>query len=93
MFHLKSLSCLLTVLAAILLTQKSRIGLLIAIADSLIVLSIGLRSSQPDSICGKPVFHQRLRLRHGVANPKNRHKCIEIKCSDRIEARSRTALR
>jgi hypothetical protein len=46
MFHLDYLSCLLTVLATILLARKSWIGLLIAIANSLIVCAIGLRTSQ-----------------------------------------------
>jgi hypothetical protein len=46
MFHLDYLSCLLTVLATILLARKSWIGLLIAIANSLIVCGIGLRTSQ-----------------------------------------------
>jgi hypothetical protein len=93
MFHLKSLSCLLTVLAAILLTQKSRTGLLIAVVASLIVFSIELRSSQPDtisvnlfSICVY-AFGMESRIK------TNKHKSIEIKCSDRIEARSQTALR
>jgi len=46
MFHLDYLSCFLTVLATILLTRKSWIGLLIAIVNSLIVCAIGLRTSQ-----------------------------------------------
>jgi hypothetical protein len=46
MFHLDYLSCLLTVLATILLARKSWIGLLIAIANSLIVCAIALRTSQ-----------------------------------------------
>jgi hypothetical protein len=46
MFHLDYLSCFLTVLATILLARKSWIGLLIAIANSLIVCAIGLRTSQ-----------------------------------------------
>ena len=46
MFHLDYLSCFLTVLATILLTRKSWIGLLVAIANSLIVCVIGLRTSQ-----------------------------------------------
>ena len=46
MFHLDYLSCFLTVLATILLARKSWIGLLIAIANSLIVCVIGLRTSQ-----------------------------------------------
>lgn len=46
MFHLDYLSCFLTVLATILLAQKSWIGLLVAIANSLIVCVIGLRTSQ-----------------------------------------------
>ena len=46
MFHLDYLSCFLTVLATILLARKSWTGLLIAIANSLIVCAIGLRTSQ-----------------------------------------------
>ena len=46
MFHLDYLSCFLTVLATLLLARKSWIGLLIAIANSLIVCAIGLRTSQ-----------------------------------------------
>jgi hypothetical protein len=46
MFHLDHLSCFLTVLATILLVRKSWIGLLVAIANSLIVCVIGLRTSQ-----------------------------------------------
>jgi hypothetical protein len=46
MFHLDYLSCFLTVLATILLARKSWIGLLVAIANSLIVSVIGLRTSQ-----------------------------------------------
>lgn len=45
-FHLDYLSCFLTVLATILLARKSWIGLLLAIANSLIVCVIGLRTSQ-----------------------------------------------
>jgi hypothetical protein len=50
MFHLDYLSCLLTVLATILLARKSWIGLLVAIFNSLIVCAIGLRTSQLGSI-------------------------------------------
>jgi hypothetical protein len=46
MFHLDYLSCLLTVLATILLARKSWIGLLVAIVNSMIVCVIGLRTSQ-----------------------------------------------
>ena len=46
MFRLDYLSCLLTVLAAILLGRKSWTGLLVAIINSLIVCVIGLRTSQ-----------------------------------------------
>jgi hypothetical protein len=46
MFHLDYLSCFLTVLATILLTRKSWIGLLIAIVNSVIVCAIALRTSQ-----------------------------------------------
>jgi hypothetical protein len=46
MFHLDYLSCLLTVLATILLARKSWIGLLVAIFNNLIVCAIGLRTSQ-----------------------------------------------
>ena len=46
MFHLDYLSCFLTVLATILLARKSWTGLLIAIANSMIVCAIGLRTSQ-----------------------------------------------
>ena len=46
MFHLDYLSCLLTVLATILLARKSWTGLLIAIVNSLIVCAIALRTSQ-----------------------------------------------
>jgi hypothetical protein len=46
MFHLDYLSCFLTVLATILLARKSWIGLLIAIANSLVVSGIALRTSQ-----------------------------------------------
>jgi hypothetical protein len=46
MFHLDYVSCLLTVLATILLARKSWIGLLIAIANNLIVCAIALQTSQ-----------------------------------------------
>jgi hypothetical protein len=46
MFHLDHLSCLLTIVATILLARKSWIGLLVAIVNSLIVCAIGLRTSQ-----------------------------------------------
>jgi hypothetical protein len=46
MFHWDYLSCFLTILATILLARKSWIGLLVAIANSLIVCVIGLRTSQ-----------------------------------------------
>jgi hypothetical protein len=46
MFHLDYLSCFLTVLATILLTRKSWIGLLIAIVNNLIVSAIALRTAQ-----------------------------------------------
>src|ERR1700679_3737925 len=46
MFHLDYLSCSFTILATILLARKSWIGLLVAIANSLIVCVIGLRTSQ-----------------------------------------------
>ena len=46
MFHLDYLSCFLTVLATILLARKSWIGLLVAIANSLIVCAIELGTSQ-----------------------------------------------
>ena len=45
MFHLDYLSCFLIILATILLSRKSWIGLLVAIANSLIVCVIGLRTS------------------------------------------------
>jgi hypothetical protein len=46
MIHLDYLSCFLTVIATILLARKSWIGLVVAIANSLIVCVIGLRTSQ-----------------------------------------------
>ena len=46
MLHLDYLSCLLTVLATMLLARKSWLGLLIAIVNSLIVCAIALRTSQ-----------------------------------------------
>jgi hypothetical protein len=46
MFHLDYLSCFFTILATILLARKSWIGLIVAIANSLIVCAIGLRTSQ-----------------------------------------------
>jgi hypothetical protein len=46
MFHLDYLSCLLTVLATILLARKSWIGLLIAIVNSLIVCAIAMHTLQ-----------------------------------------------
>lgn len=46
MFRLDYLSCLLTVLATILLGRKSWTGLLVAIVNSSIVCLIGLRTSQ-----------------------------------------------
>jgi hypothetical protein len=46
MFHLDYLSCFFTILATIQLARKSWIGLLVAIANSLIVCVIGLRTSQ-----------------------------------------------
>jgi hypothetical protein len=46
MLHLDYLSCLLTVLATILVGRKSWTGLLVSIVNSLIVCVIGLRTSQ-----------------------------------------------
>ena len=46
MFHLDYLSCFLTVLATVLLARKSWVGLLIAIANSLIVCAIALQTSE-----------------------------------------------
>jgi hypothetical protein len=46
MFHLDYLCCFLTVLATILLARKSWIGLPVAMANSLIVCVIELRTSQ-----------------------------------------------
>jgi hypothetical protein len=46
MFHFDYLSCFLAVLATILLARKSWIGLLVAIANSLIVCVTGFRTSQ-----------------------------------------------
>lgn len=46
MFHLDYLSCILTVLASILLARKYWIGLLIATVNSLVVCAIALRTSQ-----------------------------------------------
>jgi hypothetical protein len=46
MFHLDYLSCLLTVLATILLARKCWIGLLLAIINSVIVCAIGLHTLQ-----------------------------------------------
>jgi hypothetical protein len=46
MFHLDYLSCLLTVLATVLLARKSWVGLLIAIVNSLIVCAIALQTSK-----------------------------------------------
>jgi hypothetical protein len=46
MFHLDYLSCFLAILATILLARKSWIGLLVAIVNSLVVCTIGVRTSQ-----------------------------------------------
>jgi hypothetical protein len=46
MFHLDYLSCLLTVLATILLARKCWIGLLLAIINSVIVCAIGVHTLQ-----------------------------------------------
>jgi hypothetical protein len=46
MFHLDYLSCILTVLATVLLARKSWMGLLAGIVNSLIVCAIALRTSQ-----------------------------------------------
>src|ERR1700691_4410546 len=46
MFHLGYLSCFFTILATILLARKTWIGLLVAIANSLIVCAIELGTSQ-----------------------------------------------
>jgi hypothetical protein len=46
MLHLDYLSCFLTVLATMLVVRKSWTGLVVAIANSLIVCLIGLRTSQ-----------------------------------------------
>jgi hypothetical protein len=73
MLHLDYLSCFLTVLATILLARKSRVGLLIAIANSLIVRAIGLRTAQLYS--SKPILHLRIRVQHAaVAQGTNTHK-------------------
>src|SRR5882757_5090262 len=46
MFHLDYLSCFLTMLATVLVARKSWTGLLISIANSMIVCVIGFRTSQ-----------------------------------------------
>ena len=46
MFHLDYLSCILTVLATILLARKCWIGLLLAIINSMIVCAIGWHTLQ-----------------------------------------------
>jgi hypothetical protein len=46
MFRLDYLSCFLTILATVLVGRKSWTGLLISIANSLIVCVIGFRTSQ-----------------------------------------------
>ncbi len=46
MFHLDYLSCFLTILATVLVGRKSWTGLLISIANSMIVCVIGFRTSQ-----------------------------------------------
>src|SRR5882757_11302784 len=46
MFHLDYLSCFLTILATVLLGRKSWTGLLVSIANSMIVCVIGFRTSQ-----------------------------------------------
>jgi hypothetical protein len=46
MFHLDYLSCLLTILATVLVGRKSWTGLLISIVNSMIVCVIGFRTSQ-----------------------------------------------
>jgi hypothetical protein len=46
MFHLDYLSCLLTVLATILLARKCWIGLLFAMINSVIVCAIGVHTLQ-----------------------------------------------
>jgi hypothetical protein len=50
MFHLDYLSCFFTILATTLLARKSWIGLLVTIANSLIVRVIRFRTSQLDLI-------------------------------------------
>src|SRR6201985_2055329 len=46
MFHLDYLSCALTILATVLVGRKSWMGLLISVANSVIVCVIGFRTSQ-----------------------------------------------
>src|SRR5260370_30742111 len=46
MFHLNYLSCILTILATVLVGRKSWTGLLISIVNSMIVSVIGFRTSQ-----------------------------------------------
>jgi hypothetical protein len=46
MFHLDYLSCLLTILATVLVGRKSWTGLLISIVNSMIICVIGFRTSQ-----------------------------------------------
>ena len=77
MFHLDYLSCLLTVLATILLARKSWIGLLVAIFNSLIVCAIGLRTPQ-QLYSSEPILHLCIHIQHAtVALGTNRDK-IEI---------------
>src|SRR5580658_9565377 len=82
MFHFDYLSCFLTILATILLARKAWVGLLVAIANSLIVCVIGLRTSQlgffpANLFCiGVYAFSVRSWL-------KERHTPIEIRRSDR----------
>jgi hypothetical protein len=91
MFHLDYLSCFLIILATILLTRKSWIGLLVAIVNSLIVCAIGLRTSQLGFIPAN-LFCICVYAFSMARGSRNKYTQIEIRRRDRIVVRSRTAL-
>jgi len=82
MFHLDYLSCFFTILATILLARNSWIGLLVAIANSLIVCGIGLRTSQLGLIPANlfALAYTRSACGRGL---RNEHTRTEIRRSDR----------
>jgi hypothetical protein len=72
MFHLDYLSCLLTILATVLVSRKSWMGLLISIVNSMIVCVIGFHTSQFGFIPANLICIC-IRIQHPVLGQEDSH--------------------